>query len=759
MVPPQLFASQRDSRFALPPPDAGNHMKRRFFSLLSVGLLVACSDSSLDLKPVSGLIANSISEGRSGGNPELFFAAPLATSPQAGDVNFDVGGSNGAVVPYLRVCETNGAPTAAGCVTDVTQTVTGSASGLAMAYGATSELYQVNWQTKALDASKDYRIEIWGLAFATAAEKAALDPRWLFGWIDIRNSPEVSSCTGAEPFCMVKYGQTLPVKVRIEQYVFCPVSRNCAMQFVAPGVNANLEAKLDPATGAPSAQLFIPAQAGTGFALAFEPCTAAEDAAVSEAIDLPTFGPCLKTATTFTGSLGTAAIVSLCDAFDPEALDLSHDQGHQLALHHFKSDLSLVTALPEAWQCGTATSGSVASRAPSGFRQLAGTLRTKLLAWASPRPLYAAARKIDLGGGGETFDIASFFKLALPAKFEYVSATDASQTALAGSAVVLRAKVTDLHGEVVKNARVRWTVFSSPSPGATVLSSTPVLTNASGIAEANVQLSSSSGFNVFRASGRGIAANGSSECAAPSSSTGTCNGPRASFDPFNPFHLPELDAVGDGYPVNIAEGTRLPFTVFGCTPGFGSATVDGSFSAAEWACARTFQFTANVSGGSTPATLYVMNDNARLYLAVRLQRNASDKVNTLQFNFDNNGSWATGGAGAAETGDDILSLSAATGLTDAHLTLKCVNSSQSSCWSTDASAGGANDGSGAFKNDGVYTTYELAHPLNSPDDAHDFSLLAGAKVGLFLTLQTGSGAAGNTQWPGFRKYQEIRIEP
>jgi hypothetical protein len=154
-----------------------------------------------------------------------------------------------------------------------------------------------------------------------------------------------------------------------------------------------------------------------------------------------------------------------------------------------------------------------------------------------------------------------------------------------------------------------------------------------------------------------------------------------------------------------------------------------------------------------------MNDNDRMYLAVRLQRNGSDRVNRLQFNFDNNNSWVASGIGAAEAGDDVLSLDGATGFADAFLTAKCVTSSQSSCWSTDASAGGASDGSGVFANDGTFSTYEISHPLNTLNDAHDFSLLAGIKVGIFLTLQTGSGGPGNTQWPGFRNYLEIRIEP
>jgi hypothetical protein len=274
---------------------------------------------------------------------------------------------------------------------------------------------------------------------------------------------------------------------------------------------------------------------------------------------------------------------------------------------------------------------------------------------------------------------------------------------------------------------------------------------------------------VFHAYGRGIADARNTGCTIPGGTTGaaSCNGPRTGppygpYDPFLPLH--PGPAFSDGSNVissivDIAEGTFLPFTVFGCTPGFGTATVDGNFTSAEWACARQYNFVANVSGGATPAVLYVMNDGGNLYLAVRLLRSSSDKVNTLQFNFDNNDSWNTNGTGAAETGDDVLSLDATNGFVDAFLTLKCANSSQSSCWATDVSGGGTNDGSGKLKNDGTYTTYEMSHPLNTADNVHDYSLVAGAKVGLFLTLQTGSGAAGNTQWPGFRNYKEITIVP
>jgi len=759
-------------------------VKRALVALLGL-LLAACQDSPRTDMSVSGPSFD-ISDARSGGNPDFFFAPPLAATPQPGDPGFDEGAANAVLVPYVRICETDGAESPAGCVTDTTAQVTGSATGLAMVYNSTSQLYQVNWQTKALDVAKDYRIEIWGIAFSTPEEKAELDARWLFGWRDVRNSPEVSACHGTEEFCLINYGQNIPIKVRIEQYVFCPVARNCAVQFVAAGVPANLEATLPPDAGSSSAQLFIPAQSGTDFAVALEPCTAEQNAALENAMDIPTFGPCLHTITDFSQALTTPAVISLCNDLDPSGFGLSPEQNEQLALHHVSEDLSRIDALPEAWSCGTPTSGPVASaRAGSRLLQLARAAGDRAVSWLTPRPLAATAPLIDRGGGGESGFLESFFKLALPAKFERGS--PAFQVQLAGTDVTLTARVTDLLGVGVQNARVHWTFQPPPqSVGADACvlvggagsscASVEVVgySDATGLAQATIRLSAATGDNVFHTSGIGIADDRAIGlgCTVQRPVPGTpasCNGPRtaAPYGPFDPFMPLHGDDVFDGDPpsgtelsVEIAAGTRLPFTIYGCLPGRGTPNVNGVFANGEWQCAKTYDFTANVSGGSTPATLYVMNDGANLYLAVRLRRSSADKVNTLQFNFDNNDSWTLlNGTGAAEVGDDVLSLDAVKGFTDAYLTLKCVNSSQSSCWATDVSGGGTADGSGAVKNDGTYTTYEIAHPLNTVDNLHDYSLSGGSKVGLFLTLQTGSGAAGNTQWPQFRRYLEIQIQP
>ena len=103
----------------------------RMVGLLLTALVGACQDSPTSGPPVPGPQFN-VSEARfGGGNPDFFFSAPLAATPSASDPEFDVGGANRLLLPYLRVCETDGSDGVAGCITDVTPEVTGFASGLA----------------------------------------------------------------------------------------------------------------------------------------------------------------------------------------------------------------------------------------------------------------------------------------------------------------------------------------------------------------------------------------------------------------------------------------------------------------------------------------------------------------------------------------------------------------------------------------------------------------------------------------------------
>lgn len=547
--------------------------------LALVALVSACQDAptTAPLMPPSRL---AVSEARfGGGNPDFFFATPLAASPSPSDAAYDEGASNGELRPYVRVCVTDGAAGFQGCLADVTSQVTGSASGLPMGYTAGSELYQVNWSTDRLNKNLKYRVEIWGVAFTTSAERSELlavtfpdgpfagRPRWLFGWRDIGPSPSVAACKGDEPFCLIKYGQTLPIRVRIEDFAFCPALRNCAMQFVAAGADANLEATLDGEI-AGSAQLLIPAQAGTDFPIGFEPCTAAEKAAVEGYSALPTFGPCLKTATPPTLSsiqLSEPARISFCLDVDfatiRSRLAVPDSQEDLIGVHHFSTDGDPSQGIVEveAWAhatplCEEPTSGGLAAAPPRGALLRLAELGVRLLSKLGPQPLMA----LHFGGGGEGFDLESYYMLALPTKFEYVSQNDANQFAPPGSTVTLRAKATDLNGDPVWGARLGWAVVSSPDGGASVSPPPYAPTGVDGIAQVTVTLAQKPGENVFHATGLGIADDREVGCTLFGGVAGAapCNGPRVVYDPFQP-----QAAAAFGGVVRIPTGTRLRFTV------------------------------------------------------------------------------------------------------------------------------------------------------------------------------------------------------
>ena len=184
-----------------------------------------------------------------------------------------------------------------------------------------------------------------------------------------------------------------------------------------------------------------------------------------------------------------------------------------------------------------------------------------------------------------------------------------------------------------------------------------------------------------------------------------------------------------------------------CFAGFGVAQVDGTFDAAEWACANSLDFDANISGGSTPATVFWQNDGTNLYMAVRVLQSSLDRVNTLRIDFDSDGD------GTADRNDDVIGYDSDDGaFYDRHLTPRCVNSGQAGCGADDANT----DGAGALGNDGTFTVFELVHPLNSGEST-DIAAGTGDSFGFFLTLQSGNGAQGNTQVPGFRSYQTIQV--
>jgi len=766
-------------------------------------LLAACQDTA-PTGPAAGPQFD-ISEARFGdGNPDFFFHSPLAANPSSTDPTFDPGASNGALTPYLRVCETpltNAPSDPSGCSSDVTEAVTGSATGLAMRYQPDSEVYQVNFSTTDLDPAKAYRLEIWGVGFDTEDRDAILSitfpadvlnggPRWLFGWRDIANSPSTAACTGEEAYCLMRLGtQTVPVKVRIEDFAFCPATRNCATQFVASGTDANLEALFGPGAAATSAQLYIPGQAGTDFAISFEPCSPEDEAAVRGYAQFPVFGPCVKTIVPpiydETIVLDDPLTVSYCEEIDMEAIEsqLAHPatQLEQVNIHHFSTagnpngPIQKAQALPETFpMCGDPTAGGFASVEPErSLIRLAADAGKRLQSLFGPTPLLA----LDRGGGGQSAQPESFFMFGMSGKFEYELEGDDVRTALAGSDVTLRVKVTDGDGNPVMGARPEWSLASAPGPDASVdvpVSGWP-LTLTDGISQATVTLSATGGNNVFHAGGIGLADPREDDCTVPGGVAGAalCNGPIVNeYDTFRPITDASLGGV-----IDIPDDTFLPFTVFGCTPGFGTpASIDGTLAPGEWDCANTRTFDVNLSGGSTvQATLYWMNDATDFHIAVSVP--GTDRRNKLRVEWDNSGDGdAVAERGVYTTarapGDDVWEFDPRSGPADKFIDDGCSGSGQSGCGENDGEFGGSMQTEAAFNNSvGGVTVYEMSHPLSGDScnrggrmgcgdlqgDPIDIGLGSEDDAGFFVTLSLGNGAQGDTQDPGFLQYLKVVI--
>jgi hypothetical protein len=280
-----------------------------------------------------------------------------------------------------------------------------------------------------------------------------------------------------------------------------------------------------------------------------------------------------------------------------------------------------------------------------------------------------------------------------------------------------------------------------PVQGATVHFSvdegtaTPVVSGVNGLAAFN-WTALGGGLHTISASGFGI-------------------GTAATGGPFDSF-----DASGAYSDQSVLLGTgTLDFNVYVCDATLTPNIVDGTVAAGEYPYSQTF--TAKVSGGATAATLWWAYDCGKLYFALEVA--ADDELaNEIVLVFDNDGD------GKAELGDDIWSLlkNTKTGqfvLADRYLTTKCLGSKQASCGEDDTLNGGTNDlagGAVSYDNAKGVTVYEIAHPLTG-DAAHDIqvNLAQGTTLGVYVVLQLGSGAQGNTQYPGFRVYKSIQIGP
>jgi len=158
-------------------------------------------------------------------------------------------------------------------------------------------------------------------------------------------------------------------------------------------------------------------------------------------------------------------------------------------------------------------------------------------------------------------------------------------------------------------------------------------------------------------------------------------------------------------------------------------TINGIYDTDEWDHAYVETISLD---GYIPATLYVMNDQNNLYLALEVQDDDTYNTDEIIFYFDNNNFGTT-----HEIGDDRLYLFEEINFFDMY--------KSSTGWSTDPVKNGM--GRAAMTTGGKWF-FELSHPLNSSDDAHDFSLTFGSTVGFLVQWNDWEGMTGwSHYWP------------
>jgi hypothetical protein len=167
-------------------------------------------------------------------------------------------------------------------------------------------------------------------------------------------------------------------------------------------------------------------------------------------------------------------------------------------------------------------------------------------------------------------------------------------------------------------------------------------------------------------------------------------------------------------------------------------TIDGVISAGEWIDAATADFTLAYCSESHDATLHVKNDDTYLYLAAVVRDEEYSNLAEMYHDFanfyfdnDNDGTTDVGEDGLAVRFDNTV-------FRDTH------NPNGVNGWSySDDGYGGTNDLVGATTHtnpvpDGVGDyTFEYRHPLDSADNAHDFSLSPGDTVGFRFSFPDG----------------------
>jgi len=151
--------------------------------------------------------------------------------------------------------------------------------------------------------------------------------------------------------------------------------------------------------------------------------------------------------------------------------------------------------------------------------------------------------------------------------------------------------------------------------------------------------------------------------------------------------------------------------------------IDGRIDPCEWFEASAKPFT--VRGTAYSGTLYMMNDGQNLYIALSIDGDV-DLAGSDGFAiyFDN----AHAGGTSHQQGDDLMYAFGDSTFRDHFY------DAGTSSFPQDVNYGGSCDGLASASRQGTSNHFEVSHPLDSVDNAHDFSLSIGQTVGFGIVL-------------------------
>lgn len=506
----------------------------RRFALVAIAVLALNGCGGDTVIPSIGP-AFAVSDGAHDGNPDFFFLTPLFNDADQSP-NFEPAAFNPNLKPTVEICELSASDDSRDCIAgDPLERFAPSDVRVSV----TDQLYQVDWDTDEsnLDLTKLYRISV--LIGTRVLGFVDVDP--VLSGTEIKNLE-----TGAD--IPLVDGRTLPIKFRIEGRALCSLD---ALACAAGTINLAQGGTVQLAAAGEDFRLDVaPNTAATIGGLNVTEVTFNLEQCPGDGIDvdLPRVGQCLRASTFFSvpgvGELlfSNRLLISMCVLNSYYHTSDETRQEGLITLH--QQDGALIRALPHAEpNCETSSPSRPTGASRSGWQWLNG-----LVALLLPRPAYAATRStrstlLHIGAGGETdilgADCSSSsssvapalslttcassspaasvaagsattalalispprtvtdFQFALPAKMDYVDPSDAQRTAPAGTSLPTRVRVTDLDGDPVQGARVR---FIDP----TGLEIATALSDIDGIAQFSWTIRA--GVDAIIATGRGIAA-------------------------------------------------------------------------------------------------------------------------------------------------------------------------------------------------------------------------------------------------------------